>query len=148
MSVDKKAKDTGFSAAEKEAMKARARELKLQEKFGNDKAKGEKEVLATIGKLSGPDREMAERLHKIVSETAPELLPKTMYGMPGYANREGKNILFFQAAQKFDTRHASLGFSDLAKLDDGNMWPSSFGITKIGPAEEKKIKALLKKALS
>lgn len=142
-----KSKNSGFSAAEKEAMKARARELKLQEKFGNDKAKGEKDVLATIAKLSGPDREMAERLHKIVSETAPDLLPKTMYGMPGYANREGKNILFFQAAQKFGTRHASFGFSDLAKLDDGNMWPSSFGIVKIGPAEEKRIKALIKKAL-
>ncbi|MCW5878078.1 MAG: DUF1801 domain-containing protein [Anaerolineales bacterium] len=142
-----KSQNSGFSAAEKEAMKARARELKLQEKFGNDKAKGEKDVLATIDKLNGSDRQMAEQLHKIVSETAPDLLPKTMYGMPGYANREGKNILFFQAAQKFGTRHASLGFSDLAKLDDGNMWPSSFGIIKIGPAEEKKIKALIKKAL-
>src|SRR5690606_21023474 len=133
--------------AEKEAMKARARELKRQEKLGNDKAKGEKDVLATIAKLDGTDRRMAEQLHKIVMETAPDLLPKTMYGMPGYANREGKNILFFQGAGKFGTRHATLGFSDLALLDDGTMWPSSFGLTQIGPAEEKKIKALIKKAL-
>ncbi|MBX3046051.1 MAG: DUF1801 domain-containing protein [Anaerolineales bacterium] len=138
---------SGFTAEEMAAMKERARELKAQEKYGNDKAKSEKDLLAAIDKLPASDRAMAKRLHEIIMKIAPDILPKTWYGMPGYANRDGKNIFFFQPAEKFGTRYATLGFSDLAKLDDGNLWANAFALTKITPTEEAKIAKLIKKAL-
>jgi len=149
MPAKKSTKSTsGFTAEERAAMKERARELKAQEKYGNDKAKSEKEMLAAIAKLPASDRAMAMRPHEIVTKVAPDLMSKTWYGMPGYANKDGKNIFFFQPAQKFGTRYATLGFSDLAKLDDGNMWANAFALIKITPAEEAKITKLIKKALS
>jgi uncharacterized protein YdhG (YjbR/CyaY superfamily) len=123
-------------------MKERARELKAQA----NKADGESEVLAKIGELQGADRAIAERLHAIVKATAPALAPKTWYGMPAYA-RDGKVVCFFQSAQKFKSRYATLGFSDEAKLDEGTMWPTSFALKELTAAEEKRIVALLKKAV-
>ncbi|UYN91548.1 MAG: hypothetical protein KIT70_09320 [Anaerolineales bacterium] len=149
MPAKKSTKSTsGFTAEERAAMKERARELKAQEKYGNDKAKSEKDMLAAIAKLSPKDRAIATRLHEIVMKLEPDLLPKTWYGMPGYATKDGKNIFFFQPADKFGTRYATLGFSELAKLDDGNLWANAFALLKITPAEEAKIIKLVKKALS
>jgi uncharacterized protein YdhG (YjbR/CyaY superfamily) len=128
-----------FTAEERAAMKARAREQKS--------ANGEREVLAAIAELPEPDRAMAERLHALVRSTAPDLAPRTWYGMPAYA-LDGKVVCFFQAAQKFKTRYATFGFSDTANLDDGALWPVAFALTKLTRAEEAKIAALVKKAVS
>ena len=135
----------GFTAAERAAMKERARELKAEERASKNRAEGERTLLEKIAEMSEPDRSMAERLHAIVTATAPDLWPKTWYGMPAYA-RDGKVVCFFQSAEKFDSRYATLGFSDTATLDDGAMWPTSFALKKLTAAEEKKIVALVKKA--
>jgi uncharacterized protein YdhG (YjbR/CyaY superfamily) len=131
-----------FTAEERAAMKDRVRELKR-----TGKANGEDDVQAAIAAMEGPDRVMAERIHAIVKAGAPELSPKTWYGMPAYA-RDGKVVCFFQSAQKFKSRYATLGFSDQANLDDGGMWPTAFALKELTAAGEKRIAALLKQALS
>jgi uncharacterized protein YdhG (YjbR/CyaY superfamily) len=133
----------GFTADELAAMKERAQELKASK---ND-ADGEKDLLAKVAEMKGPDRAMAERLHDIIKASAPDLAPKTWYGMPAYA-KNGKVVCFFQSAQKFKSRYATFGFSDTAKLDDGDMWPTSFALKKLTGAEEARIVALVKKAVS
>ena len=140
----KKKSTSGFSAEEKAAMKERAAELK-KERSG--KADGEADVLAAIAKMPDADRVMAERIHAIVKSTAPDLAPRTWYGMPAWA-RDGKVICYFQDAAKFKARYATVGFNDAAKLDDGNMWPTSFALKKLTAADEKKIAALVKRAVS
>jgi uncharacterized protein YdhG (YjbR/CyaY superfamily) len=137
-------KSEGFTAAEKAAMKERARELKAEAA----KADGESTLLAKVAEMKGKDRTMAKRLHAIVKATAPDLMPKTWYGMPAYANKDGKVVLFFQSAEKFNSRYATLGFSDEAKLDDGSMWTTSFALKNLSDAEERKIVKLVKKAVS
>lgn len=137
----------GFSDEEKAAMKARAKELKAEARASKDRAEGEKTILAAIDAMDEPDCSMAKRLHEIITATAPNLLPKTWYGMPAYANEEGKVICFFTAASKFNTRYATFGFQHDAKLDEGNMWPASFALTKLTAAEEAQIIALVKKAV-
>ena len=136
-------KSKGFTAEERAAMKERAKELKAEA----SKADGEKAVLAKIAEMPRPDRAMAERLHAIVKDSAPALSPKTWYGMPAYA-KDGKVVCFFQSADKFKSRYATLGFSDTANLDDGAMWPTSFALKKLSAADEAKIRALVKKAVS
>jgi uncharacterized protein YdhG (YjbR/CyaY superfamily) len=135
-------KDDGFSADERAAMKDRAKELKAA-KAGAD---SEKLTLAAIAEMQGTDRELAERIHAIIKTHAPGLKSKTWYGMPAYANKADKVVVFFQAADKFKARYATLGFNDAATLDDGNMWPVAFGLTKITAADEKRIAELIKKA--
>jgi uncharacterized protein YdhG (YjbR/CyaY superfamily) len=141
-----KKKSTGFTAEEKAAMRERARELKAEARAKKDRAAGEKDVLAKIGELKGPDRSMAKRIHAIVKETAPELWPRTWYGMPAYA-KDGKVVCFFTPASKFKERYATFGFNATANLDQGNMWPTSFALQELTAAEEKKIAALVKKAV-
>ena len=133
----------GFTAEERAAMKERARELKAEA----EKADGESALLAKIAEMKGRDRAMAKRLHAIVTANAPELSPKTWYGMPAYA-RDGKVVCFFQSAEKFKSRYATLGFSDKANLDDGVMWPTGFALKDVTDAEEARIVALVKKAVS
>jgi len=133
----------GFTDEERAAMKERAQELKAAAR----KADGESAVLAKIAEMSKPDRAMAERLHAIIKASAPALSPRTWYGMPAYA-KDGKVVCFFQSAQKFKTRYATFGFSDKANLDEGAMWPTSFALKGLTAAEEKKIGALVKKAVS
>jgi uncharacterized protein YdhG (YjbR/CyaY superfamily) len=137
-------KSKGFTADEKAAMKERAKELKAEAA----KADGESSLLAKIAEMPEPDRVMASRLHEIVKANAPTLLPKTWYGMPAYANKDGKIVCFFQSADKFDARYATFGFNDTANLDDGAMWATSFALKELTAAEEKKIIALVKKAVS
>lgn len=129
-----------FSREERAAMQERARELAA------GKADGESTLLAKIAQMPEPDRSIAKRVHAIVKANAPTLLPKTWYGMPAYANRDGKVVCFFQSAAKFKYRYATLGFQDTANLDEGSMWPTSFALKKLTPAEEAKISALVKKA--
>jgi uncharacterized protein YdhG (YjbR/CyaY superfamily) len=131
----------GFSAEEKAAMRARARELKAA-------ADGESAVLAALADMSSDDRALGERIHAIVKETAADLTPKTWYGMPAYANKDGKVVLFFRNAEKFKERYAMLGFNDAASLDHGSMWPVAFALTKLTKADETKIRALVKQAVS
>ena len=133
---------TGFTAVERAAMKERVRELK-NAKRGAD---GEKDVLAAIAKLSQPERTLCERLHKVIREAAPGLLPKTWYGMPAYANADEKVVVFFKPASKFKDRYLTLGFNDAAKLDDGAMWATSYALVKMAVAEEKRIRKLVGKA--
>ncbi|MEK7570097.1 MAG: hypothetical protein AAB515_01480 [Patescibacteria group bacterium] len=142
-----KKKFTGFSDFEREAMQNRAKELLAEARAGKNRAQGEKDVLAAIAKMVEPDKSMAKKLHALIKKSAPSLMPKTWYSMPAYAKGE-KVVCFFQAAKKFKTRYASLGFSDTAKLDDGAMWSTAFALKKLGAAEEAKISALLKKAVS
>lgn len=134
----------GFTADEKAAMKERARELKAEA----EKADGESALLAKVAEMPEPDRSMAKRIHAIVKESAPNLLAKTWYGMPAYANQDGKIVCFFQNASKFNARYATLGFNDSANLDDGNMWPTAFALMRLTAAEESRIAALVKKAAS
>ena len=139
----KKAK--GFTAEERAAMKERAKELKAEAQ----RADGERDRLAKIAEMQGSDRAMAERLHEIVKASAPELSPKTWYGMPAYAKEDGKVVCFFQSAKKFNSRYATLGFSDEANLDEeGAMWPTSFALKELSATEEAKISALVKRAVS
>lgn len=142
-----KKKSSGFTDDEKAAMKARARELKAEERASKDRAAGEKAVQAAIADMQEPDRSMAKRLHAIIQDSAPGLSPKTWYGMPAYA-KNGNVVCFFQSAQKFKSRYATLGFSDKANLDEGVMWPTSFALKRLTVAEEARIVALVKKAVS
>jgi uncharacterized protein YdhG (YjbR/CyaY superfamily) len=139
----------GFTDEERAAMKERAHELKAAARRGSrtGKADGEHDVLAKIAEMPEPDRAKAERLHAIIKASAPALSPRTWYGMPAYA-MDGKVVCFFQSAQKFKTRYATLGFSDKANLDEGHMWPTAFGLEELTAAEEARIGALLKKAMS
>jgi uncharacterized protein YdhG (YjbR/CyaY superfamily) len=136
----------GFTDAERAAMKERAEELKTERRGGKGTVDGEAELLAKIAEMQGPDRDMATRLHAIITASGPTLSPKTWYGMPAYA-RDGKVVCFFQSAQKFNARYATLGFSDSARLDDGAMWPTSFALKELTAAEEATISALVKKAV-
>ena len=141
-------KSDGFTAEEKAAMKERAKELKAEARANKQREDGEKDLLEKIGEMSGSDRAMAERIHEIITANAPQLWPKTWYGMPAYCrNGEGKVVCFFQSADKFDARYATFGFNDTANLDDGNMWPTAFALKKLTAVEEKKIIALVKKAV-
>jgi uncharacterized protein YdhG (YjbR/CyaY superfamily) len=139
-------KSEGFTAEERAAMKERAKELKAEERANKNRAAGESAVLAKIAEMEGPDRTMAERLHEIVKASAPELSPKTWYGMPAYADKDGKVVCHFQSAEKFNTRYATLGFSDKANLDEGAMWPTSFALKELTAAEEARIGALVERA--
>lgn len=136
----------GFTDAEKAAMKERAKELKAEERASKNREAGEKDLLAKIAEMPESERSIATRLHEIISANAPVLAPKTWYGMPAYA-KDGKIVCFFQSAAKFESRYATLGFNDTALLDDGAMWPTAFALTKLGAAEEKRIIALVKKAV-
>jgi uncharacterized protein YdhG (YjbR/CyaY superfamily) len=140
-------KSGGFTDDERAAMKERAKELKAEERANKNKADGENDVLAAIAAMSEPDRGTAKRLHEIIKASAPALSPKTWYGMPAYA-RDGKVVCFFQSAQKFKTRYATLGFSDAAKLDEGDMWSVAFALKELTAVEEARIVALVKKAVS
>jgi uncharacterized protein YdhG (YjbR/CyaY superfamily) len=137
----------GFSDEERAAMKERAQELKAEARWKKDKAQGESDLLAKIGELKGSDRAMAKRLHEIVKASAPELTPRTWYGMPAYS-RDGKVLCYFTPAAKFNSRYATFGFNDEANLDEGAMWPTSFALKALTAAEEEKIGALVKKAVS
>jgi uncharacterized protein YdhG (YjbR/CyaY superfamily) len=140
-------KSGGWTDEEKAAMKNRAQELKAEARADKNKAEGENAVLAAIAAMKEPDRAMARRLHAIIKASAPALSPKTWYGMPAYA-RDGKVVCFFQSAQKFNTRYATFGFSDTAILDEGAMWPTAFALKELTAAEEARIGALVKKAVS
>ncbi|OGO30226.1 MAG: hypothetical protein A2Z16_03080 [Chloroflexi bacterium RBG_16_54_18] len=137
----------GFTDEERAAMKERAKELKAEERMNKDRAAGESALLEKIAEMQEPDRGMAERIHAIVTASAPSLSPKTWYGMPAYA-RDGKVVCFFQDAHKFQARYATLGFNDTANLDEGSMWPTSFALKELTAAGEAAIAALVKKAVS
>ena len=141
-------KSKGFTDEERAAMRERAREQKAEARADRKKAEGESDVLAKIAEMAEPDRAMAGRFHEIVKASAPDLWPKTWYGMPAYADKDGKVVCHFQGAQKFGTRYATLGFSDKANLDEGAMWPTSFALKELGAAEEARIGALVKRAVS
>lgn len=147
MSQSAKKGAQGFTDEERAAMKERSKELKAEARANKNRAEGESDVLAKIAELPEPERAMATRLHAIITASAPTLAPKLWYGMPAYA-RDGKIVCFFQSAQKFNTRYATLGFSDMANLDDGAMWPTSFALMELTAAEEERIGALVKKAVS
>ncbi len=141
-------KADGFTAEERAAMQERARELKAARRGPRaGKADGESDLLAKIAEMPEPDRSMAERVHAIITASAPDLAPKTWYGMPAYASRDGKIVCFFQAASKFKVRYATLGFQPDANLDDGTMWPTAFALTGLTAADEARIAALVKKAV-
>jgi|SRR5215216_3373676 uncharacterized protein YdhG (YjbR/CyaY superfamily) len=139
-------KSERFTAEERAAMRERAKELKAEERANKNRAAGERAVLAKIAEMEGQDRAMAERLHEIVKASAPSLSPKTWYGMPAYANKDGKVVCYFQSAEKFNSRYATLGFNDAANLDEGVMWPTSFALKKLSAAEETRIGALVGRA--
>jgi uncharacterized protein YdhG (YjbR/CyaY superfamily) len=134
-------KKEGFSAEEKAAMRARAKELKAA-------AEGEEALLSALAEMSPDDRALGERIHAIVKKNAPDLTPKTWYGMPAYANKDGKVVFFFRNATKFKERYAMIGFNDTANLDDGSMWPVAFALTKLSKADEARIGKLLEQAVS
>jgi len=144
--INKKAK--GFTDEEKAAMKNRAQELKAEARANKNKEEGESAALAAIAEMQEPDRSIAKRIHAIIKDSAPGLLPKTWYGMPAYANPDGKVVCFFQTAQKFNTRYSTFGFNDPANLDEGPMWPVAFALKKLTATEEARIAALVKKAAS
>jgi uncharacterized protein YdhG (YjbR/CyaY superfamily) len=141
-------KSKGFTAEEKAAMKERAKEMKAETRTKKDKAAGESDLLAKIAEMEEPDRVMATRLHAIIKGSAPTLSPKTWYGMPAYANKDGKVVCFFQSAKKFKARYATFGFNDTANLDEDDMWPTAFALKELTPAVEARIVALVKKAVS
>lgn len=140
-------KSEGFSAEERAAMKERAKEMKAEARASKDREAGERDLLEKIAEMSEPDRTMAERLHAVITASAPALMPKTWYGMPAYA-RDGKVICFFQAASKFNTRYATFGFQHDANLDAGAMWPVAFALMELTADEEARISALVKQAAS
>lgn len=148
MSQAEKKSTQAFTAEERAAMKERAKELKAEARANKNRAAGESDVLAAIAEMPESDRVIAERIHAIITASAPALAPKTWYGMPAYANKDGKVVCFFQAAAKFSTRYATLGFNDTANIDEGVMWPTAFALTKLTAAEEEKIGALVKQAVS
>jgi uncharacterized protein YdhG (YjbR/CyaY superfamily) len=139
---------SGFSEAERKAMKARARELAAEKRKNRKKVDGEKEVLAAFEAMSGNDKEMGMRIHQIVSQTAPALWPKTWYGMPAYAVDGKKVVCYYQSAEKGEARYATFGFNDIANLDDGSMWPTSYALLELTSKEESAIRELVKKAVS
>jgi uncharacterized protein YdhG (YjbR/CyaY superfamily) len=141
-------KSKGFTAEERAAMKERARELKAEARRKKSRQDGERDVLAKIADMPKADRAMAKKVHAIVKASAPALMPKTWYGMPAYANEDGKVVCYFTSADKFKERYATLGFNDTANLDKGAMWPTSFALKELTAAEEAKIAALVKKAVS
>jgi uncharacterized protein YdhG (YjbR/CyaY superfamily) len=143
-----KQKSTGFTAEERAAMKERAKELKAEARAKKDRAAGEKDVVAKIAEMPKADRAMAKKIHSIVKSSAPALMPRTWYGMPAYSSEDGKVVCYFTPASKFKERYATFGFNATANLDKGNMWPTSFALEKLTAAEEKKIAALVKKAVS
>ena len=145
---DAVAESGGFSAGERAAMKERAAELRAEGKKGARKADGLQAVLDRIEQMAPEDRALAERVHVTVTATAPDLSPKTWYGMPAYANADGKIVVFFQDAGKFSYRYSTLGFQDAANLDDGDMWPVSYALKKWSPTVEKKVAELVKAAIS
>ena len=147
MSQPKKKDTQGFTDEERAAMKERAKELKAEERANKNRAVGESDLLAKIAEMPEADRAMAARLHEIISASAPDLWPKTWYGMPAYA-RDGKIVCFFQSAQKFNTRYATLGFQHDANLDEGAMWPTAFALMDLTATEEERIVALVKRAIS
>jgi uncharacterized protein YdhG (YjbR/CyaY superfamily) len=140
-------KPTGFSDEEKAAAKARVQELKAEARANKSREEGEKAVRDALAKLREPDRTLGKQLDALIQANAPDLTPKTWYGMPAYADKDGKVVCFFQPAQKFNTRYSTLGFNDSANLDDGNMWPVAFALTELTFADESKISALVKKAV-
>jgi uncharacterized protein YdhG (YjbR/CyaY superfamily) len=144
----KKSDTGGFSDAERAAMKERAKELQAQGRGGQKKVDNERAVLDAIAEMPDADRVIGERIHALVTTNAPELLPKTWYGMPAYANSDGKVVCFFQGASKFDARYATFGFNDAATLDDGPSWPVSFAIVEWVPAVEKQMVSLIKAAVA
>jgi uncharacterized protein YdhG (YjbR/CyaY superfamily) len=144
MSATKTKQSKGFTAEERAAMRERAKELKAEK----NNAAAEKDLLAKIAQMKAPDRTMANRVHEIVTATAPDLVPRTWYGMPAYRNEDDKVVCFFKSAGKFKSRYATLGFNDAANLDAGNMWPTEFALKELTAAEEAKIGALVKKAVS
>lgn len=137
-----------FSEVEKEAMRARSKELRDEARSNKTREQGEKEVLAAIAKMEGSDKSMCTRIHELVKEVAPNLFPKTWYGMPAYANKDGKVICFFKSAGLYKERYATFGFNDVANIDEGNMWATSYGLVKLTATEEKIIVDLVKKAIS
>lgn len=137
-----------FSDFERQAMRDRAKELKAEAKLLKSRADGEKILLAAVNAMTGNDKELGMKIHQIVSEEAQDLLPKTWYGMPAYANKDGKVVVFFQESKKFEARYATIGFNDKANLDEGNMWAVSFALLKIGEKEEAEIRRLVRKAIS
>ena len=148
MAAAKSTKSDGFTDQERAAMKERAAELRAEGKKGAKKADGLQALLDKIAEMAPDDRALAERVHVVVTKTAPHLAPKTWYGMPAYANEDGKVVVFFKDAGKFKSRYATLGFDEAANLDDGPMWPTSYALTKWTPAVEKEIVQLVKTATS
>ncbi len=142
-----KKKLASFSKFEQDAMRNRAKELAAEAKMSKNRAAGEKSVQDAIAELSEPDRALAEKVHALIKKTAPDLWPKTWYGMPAYAKND-KVVCFFQSAEKFKARYATLGFSDQANLDEGSLWATSYALKKLGSAEEARIVALIKQAVS
>ena len=147
MAAKRTSSGSKFTAEERAAMKARAQEVKAEERASKNRAEGERDVLAAIAAMRQSDRAMAKRLHAIITTSAPDLWPKTWYGMPAYA-KDGKVVCFFKSAEKFNSRYATFGFEEAANLDEGAMWPTSFALKKLTAADEKKIGALVKKAVS
>ncbi|WP_350348415.1 hypothetical protein ABIQ69_00375 [Agromyces sp. G08B096] len=137
----------GLSKEERDAVKQRAKELREQEKAGKNREAGLKSVLEAIAQLEPEDKPLAEGLHRVVSEVAPQLVPKTYYGMPGYANAEGKMVVFIQPAKKFKTRYATIGFEDRANLDDGDFWPVGFAVRTWSPSVEERVSELVRRAV-
>ncbi|HEX4745395.1 MAG TPA: DUF1801 domain-containing protein [Gaiellaceae bacterium] len=145
--AENKPTSKAFTAEERAAMKERAKELKAEARASKNRAEGERDLLAKIAEMPEADRALAERVHAIVTASAPELFPRTWYGMPAYA-RDGKVVCFFQSAEKFGSRYATLGFTDQATLDDGAVWPTSFALKELTAADEARIAALVKRAVS
>lgn len=138
----------GFTKEERAAMTERAKELKAEERASKNREEGARDVLAKFAEMPESDRVMAERIHATITATAPELWPRTWYGMPAYANQDGKVVCYFTPADKFKSRYATFGFNDDANLDEGTMWPTSWALTKLTTSDEAKIGALVKKAVS
>ena len=138
----------GFTAEERAAIKERAKELKAETRAEKNRAEGERDLLAKVAEMRGKDKAMAKRIHEIIKASAPSLSPKTWYGMPAYANADGKVVCYFTSAQKVESRYATFGFNDDANLDEGAMWPTSFALKEWTAAEEARIGALVKKAVS
>ncbi|HEU4325536.1 MAG TPA: DUF1801 domain-containing protein [Roseiflexaceae bacterium] len=147
MTQSQKKSAQSFTAEERAAMKERAKELKAEERANKSRAEGESDVLAKIAEMPESERGIANRIHQIITANAPALMPRTWYGMPAYA-KDGKILCFFQSAQKFGTRYATLGFNDVANLDQGTVWPTAYALTELTPADEEMITALVKKAVS
>lgn len=138
---------SGFTADERAAMKERAKELRAEAKGAKNRAKGEADLLSKVAEMPDDDRTLAETVHRIVTENAPQLMPRTWYGMPAYANAEGKVVCFFKAASKFGNRYGELGFNEDAALDEGTMWPTVYAITRLTPADEERVATLVRTAV-